>query len=440
MALLNQIFKLKGGVYLQYNKELTEHKPIEICTVPKVLYIPMQQHIGIAAKPLVKAGDRVLMGQKIGESAGFISANIHSSVSGKVKDVGLYPHPGIGESLAVVIENDFADTFENQILQRTISQFSIEELKSIISEAGIVGMGGAGFPTHVKITPPKHNKIDTFIVNGTECEPFLTADHRLMLEEPKLIVSGVEVFMKVLGIDKAIIAIEDNKKDVVNSLIDATTKNQGIDVIVLKTKYSQGGEKQLIKSVLDREVPSGKLPMDVGVVVNNVATVAAVAEAVLYGTPLYKRRLTVSGSGVSAPKNLLVRIGTTLDDVISYIGGLNEQIDKVISGGPMMGLAQFSLKAPIIKTTTGMLLFNKGDNSYPQESACIRCANCMSVCPAFLMPMMLHAYSFKGKFDEAQKYNALDCIECGCCSYGCPAKIPLLQSIVVAKSRINSNR
>jgi electron transport complex protein RnfC len=440
LALLKQLVRLKGGVYPPYQKHLTDDKPVEKCDIPNTVIIPMQQHIGVPCKPLIKAGDHVKLGQKIGQPAGFVSSPVHSSVSGTVKEIGNFPHPSLGESLAALIENDFSDALDDGISPKNLDELSAEDVKGLILEAGIVGMGGAAFPTHVKLSPTKGKVIDTFIINGTECEPYLTADHRLMLEEADKIVLGMRAMMKALGVTKGIVAIEDNKSDAVESMLKATAKISGIDVAALKTKYSQGAEKQVIKSVLGREVRSGGLPMDVGVVVNNVATAAAVANAIITGMPLIERRLTVAGSAISQPKNLLVRIGTQFEEVIKYCGGINGNIDKIISGGPMMGAAQFTLKAPVIKNTTGLLVFKKGENTYPAELPCIRCANCMKVCPAFLMPMMIHAYSFKGNYEAAQKYKAMDCIECGCCSYGCPSKIPLLQSIIAAKNRINAKK
>ncbi len=430
----------RGGVHAPHRKNDTRNKAIEIMKAPGLVYIPLQQHIGAACQPLVKPGDVVKLGQKIGEPGGFVGAPVHASVSGIVKDIRQVPHPSVGSGLAVVIENDGKDEPDDSITPGDISSMDADRIKELILEAGIVGMGGAAFPTHVKLSPPKEKPIDTVILNGAECEPYLTADHRLMLEAAEDVADGLKVIMKVLGVERAYIAIEDNKPDAVRIMTDTVKEVQGVDVTVLKTKYPQGAEKQLIYVVTGRQVPSGGLPMDVGVIVSNVGTSAAIARAIKTGMPLVERVVTVTGSGVAEPKNLMVRIGTSFMDVIQACGGFVEEPAKVISGGPMMGIGQYTLDVPVIKGTSGILVLTREEAKIPDVEPCIRCAKCVDACPMGLMPLMISAYALKEDYDNSEKFHAMDCIECGCCSYSCPAKRPLVQSIRVAKKMITDKR
>ena len=430
----------RGGVHAPHRKNDTRNKAIEIMKAPGLVYIPLQQHIGAPCQPLVKPGDVVKLGQKIGEPGGFVGAPVHASVSGIVKDIRQVPHPSVGSGLAVVIENDGKDEPDDSITPGDISSMDADRIKELILEAGIVGMGGAAFPTHVKLSPPKEKPIDTVILNGAECEPYLTADHRLMLEAAEDVADGLKVIMKVLGVERAYIAIEDNKPDAVRIMTDTVKEVQGVDVTVLKTKYPQGAEKQLIYVVTGRQVPSGGLPMDVGVIVSNVGTSAAIARAIKTGMPLVERVVTVTGSGVAEPKNLMVRIGTSFMDVIQACGGFVEEPAKVISGGPMMGIGQYTLDVPVIKGTSGILVLTREEAKIPDVEPCIRCAKCVDACPMGLMPLMISAYALKEDYDNSEKFHAMDCIECGCCSYSCPAKRPLVQSIRVAKKMITDKR
>jgi electron transport complex protein RnfC len=434
------VLTFRGGVHAPHRKNDTRNKAIEIMKAPGLVYIPLQQHIGAACQPLVKPGDVVKLGQKIGEPGGFVGAPVHASVSGIVKDIRQVPHPSVGSGLAVVIENDGKDEPDDSITPGDISSMDADRIKELILEAGIVGMGGAAFPTHVKLSPPKEKPIDTVILNGAECEPYLTADHRLMLEAAEDVVDGLKVIMKVLGVERAYIAIEDNKPDAVRIMTDTVKEVQGVDVTVLKTKYPQGAEKQLIYVVTGRQVPSGGLPMDVGVIVSNVGTSAAIARAIKTGMPLVERVVTVTGSGVAEPKNLMVRIGTSFMDVIQACGGFVEEPAKVISGGPMMGIGQYTLDVPVIKGTSGILVLTREEAKIPDVEPCIRCAKCVDACPMGLMPLMISAYALKEDYDNSEKFHAMDCIECGCCSYSCPAKRPLVQSIRVAKKMITDKR
>lgn len=431
----------RGGIHPSYNKTLTSNKPIEKANLPKLVIIPLGQHVGAPCEPIVKAGDLVKRGQKIGEAKAFVSAPIHASISGEVKAVEPKPHPGGGMVMSVVIESDGKDELFAEVKpQKSLEELSPEEIKNLIREAGIVGMGGAGFPTQVKLSPPKEKTIDTIIVNGAECEPYLTADHRLMLERPEDVVFGLEVILKATGVKKGIIAIEDNKPDAAAAIKKAAAGRENIEVVSMATKYPQGGEKQLINAVTGREVPSRGLPMDVNVIVDNAGTCAAIAQAVKTGMPLIERILTVTGSGIKEPKNLLVKIGTPFGEILEQCGGVKEKTGKVVMGGPMMGLSQSSMEVPVIKGTSGILVLEASDVRLAEQSPCIRCARCVDACPIHLLPTNLGKLAEKSMWPEAEQYHALDCIECGCCAYVCPAHIPLTQLIRLAKNQIAASK
>lgn len=429
-----------GGIHPPHSKIFTESKSVEKLVPPKTVYIPLRQHIGAPTTPVVKVGDRVLVGQVIAEPQGFVSASVHSSVSGVVKKILEMPVVG-GFGTCIQIENDFLDELHEGVCPKgDLNSLESKEIIEIIKNAGIVGMGGAGFPLHVKLSPPPEKNIDTIILNGAECEPFLTSDHRLMLETPERIFKGLELMMKAVGVEKGYIGIEDNKPDAQKIMFEISKKYSNIEVLRLHTKYPQGAEKQLIDAVTGREVPSGALPMDVGVVVSNVATAAAVCDAVYDGMPLIKRICTVTGTMINEPKNVEIRVGTMVNEIIEQCGGYKEDPGKIIMGGPMMGLAQSTDVLPSTKTSSGILVFDKVEARREEASNCIKCCKCVDICPARLQPMYISAYSLKDKFEEAEKYRALDCIECGSCSFICPAKRPLLQSIRVAKRYILSNK
>lgn len=430
----------KGGVHPPHFKKMTENVPIERAEEPKTVTIPMHQHIGAPCEPIVKIGDKVKIGQKIGESNAFVSAPIHSSIAGIVKKISKVDTP-TGKVVSVIIESDGSNEIHESVQPKgTIESLTKEKLKEIIKEAGITGLGGAGFPTHVKLSPPSDKKIDTVILNGAECEPYLTADHRLMLENPDKVVDGLKAIMKVLEVNNGYIGIENNKPDAIEVMRKAVTNEPNIEVVSLVTKYPQGDEKRLINAATGRVVPSGGLPMDVGVVVNNVGTAAAIADAIQTGMPLIERITTVTGSAIKNPKNLLVKIGTSFKEIIEQCGGFKEKPGKIIMGGPMMGMAQFTDEVPIIKGTSGILVLNEKEAKLPEPQACIRCAKCVDICPVNLQPLFISKLSLNKNFDVAEKYRALDCIECGSCSFVCPSKRPLLQSIRVAKREIISKR
>lgn len=431
----------KGGVHPPSCKEFTNNKAIEAASIPDIVIIPMQQHIGAPCEPIVNVKDKVKKGQKVGEGKAFVSAPVHSSISGEVIAIESRPHPSGDKVLSVVIKSDGQDEiYEGINTFGDITALSPEEIKKIIRESGIVGMGGAGFPTQVKLSPPPEKDIDTLIINGAECESYLTADYRIMLELTDEIIFGIKAVIKALGVKKAYIGIEDNKPDAYQKFRDRLADKGNIEVVSLKTKYPQGGEKQLIYSITGREVPSGGLPMDVGVVVQNVGTILAVSNAIKTGMPLIDRVVTVTGSGVKEPKNLLARIGTPFSDLIELCGGFNGDPGKVIMGGPMMGLAQKDLNVPVVKGTSGILVLTKEEAKHFEEGPCIKCARCVDMCPISLLPTRIAHFSKMEMWDEAEEYNALDCIECGCCSYICPAKIPLVQRIRIAKSEIMARR
>ncbi|MBU3175968.1 electron transport complex subunit RsxC [Clostridium estertheticum] len=434
------IKSFRGGIHPNGSKNYTASKPIEIATLPSKVVIPVSQHIGAPCVPTVAKGDYVKKGQVIATSPAFVSSPVHASISGMVKDIALYPHPVFGKCLSIVIENDGKDEWIEGIpLVRDWEKLSLDEIKGIIKEAGIVGMGGATFPTFVKLSPPKDKKIDTFILNAAECEPFLTADHRMMLEHSDKIAIGVKLVMKVLGVEKAFVGIEDNKPDAVIAMQKAF-EGTTVKVMAIPTKYPQGAEKMLIKVLADREVPSGSLPMDVGVVVQNVGTVVAICDAVVSGIPLIERVTTISGSAVKEPKNLLLRIGTTFEDAIENCGGFKEPPAKIIMGGPMMGFAQSNLNISIIKGVSGILGLTKKDINNGTQSPCIRCGKCVSVCPCGLNPSMLSILGERDMYEEAKlEQNLFDCAECGSCVYVCPAKRNIVQYIKYSKMRNNAD-
>ena len=436
-----KLFTFKGGVHPPHSKALTQNVPIEEAPAPELVVIPLSQHIGAPCDPLVAVGETVKVGQKIGDSKAFVSVPVHSSVSGTVKKIEQRPVPGGTKVNCIIIENDGKyDVHESVQPKGDLENLSREDILSIIREAGMAGMGGATFPTHVKLSPPPDKPIDTLLVNGSECEPYLTADHRIMLEMPELVLLGTKAIKKALGAGKAYICIEDNKPDAIKTLVEVVGNEEGIEVVSLKAKYPQGDEKRLINAVTGRVVPSGGLPMEVACVVENVGTVATIGNAIKTGMPCVQRVVTVTGSAVETPKNLLVRLGTLFKDCIDMCGGYKEEPGKIISGGPMMGIAQYTDEVPVIKGTSGILVLNKKEANVPEHSNCILCGKCVEACPVYLMPYKIARFSLLRNFDGADEYHATDCIECGACSYVCPAKRPLKESISVAKKEILTRR
>ncbi len=428
-----------GGLHPDDNKKWTAAKPIEDVPLPAELVIPLSQHIGAPAEVCVEVGEQVKKGQVIGRAKGFVSVPVHASTSGEVIAVEPRPHPSGRRLASVVIRPDGDDQWVAEMPKADPNTLTAEEIKDRLRDAGIVGMGGATFPAHVKLSPPEEKPIDTLIINGVECEPYLTADHRLMLESPDKVLQGVAILRKVLGVDKVYIGIEANKPDAI-SLLTEKSAGSGVEVVPLEVKYPQGAEKQLILAITGREVPSGGLPMEVGVVVQNVGTTAAVADAIVQGVPLIERVCTVTGSGIAEQKNLRIRVGTPLQHLVDFCGGLSGDPAKLIMGGPMMGMAQLSLDVPATRGTSGLLIFRQGDVPLVEPGPCIRCARCVRACPANLLPTTIAAYARLDMFEEAADYRAMDCIECGCCSFSCPAFIPLVQSLRHAKAAILEKR
>lgn len=435
-----KLLTFKKGVYPPHGKHFTENKKIEDYLPKGNLVFPMSQHIGAPCDPLVKKGDRVLAGQKIGQEKGFVSAPIYSSVSGTVKDVTPMPHPSGSKVLSVVVENDGLYEEVEFTPRKDYLSLSKEEILKIIQEAGIVGMGGAAFPTHVKLAPPPDKKIDSIIVNGAECEPYLTCDHRLMLENAKEIVEGLKIILHMFPNVKGYIAIENNKMNAVKSMKNAAKGTPNIEVVVLKTKYPQGAEKQLIYAVTGREVPSGKLPADVGCIVQNVDTVFEIYNSVAFGRPLMERIVTVTGEAVAEPKNLRVKFGASFRELIEVCGGFKENPVEIISGGPLMGITVRTLDLPVIKGTSGILCLTEKQAVLPEESSCIRCGRCVGACPMNLVPSMLDSLVKRRKYNDFEEHHGMDCIECGCCTLVCPAKRHLTQSCREGKRTVTMNR
>jgi len=429
-------FSFFGGIHPKENKFYAEAQPVQDFPEPDILVVPMQQHIGAPCKPLVKKGDLVTMGQKIGDNQG-LCVPVHAPVSGKVKAVEMRPHTSGMTVMSVVIENDHQDTLCPEIRPRTAEQAAAltgEELLSVIREAGIVGMGGAAFPTHVKLSSGL-GKVDTVIVNVSECEPYIVADDRLCREYAKEVISGLLIVMKILQRKEAHIAIENNKPEAIKALQWEIDPASGIRLDILPAKYPQGAEKQLIYAITGREVPSGGLPAAVGCAVFNAATCKAIHDAVYLGMPLIRRIVTVSGDIVMEPKNLMVPLGTSFNDLLDAVGH-SENPYKVLSGGPMMGAAQFDLMVPVIKGTNAVTILGKSNRYAVETSQCIRCGKCIDVCPMHLMPVIMYKSTMTGDIQEMLKANMMDCIECGCCAYTCPGCVPLVLAFRAAKHRI----
>jgi len=435
MSISSKIKSFKGGVHPEEYKNLTENSPFEVMPNPKRIILPLSQHIGKEAKALVAKKDVVFGGSLVAQAEGFVSAPVHSSVSGKVKVVQREPNVSGIPKDSIIIESNGEKEFE-KFDPLNPKNITAEEIRERVKVAGIVGQGGAAFPTFIKLTPPEDKNIDHVILNGCECEPYLTRDYRLMIEKPFEVLSGFSFILKALNVTNGTVGIEDNKPEAAKIIQSAALDFPNINVEVVKTKYPQGAEKMLIKAVLDREVPPGKLPLDVGVVIQNIGTALAIHDAIAEGKPLVTAPLTVSGKGINQPKNLYVPVGTPLIDVLEYCGGMKDDAVKVIVGGPMMGVAQYDFSAPIMKATSGILVLTEEEVNDHEETPCLKCGKCVEACPLELIPTKLARYSQLDKLEEAEDIDITVCMECGSCAYTCPANIPLVQWIRLGKQRV----
>lgn len=436
------LLTFKGGIHPYEGKELTMDKPVEEYFPKGELVYPLSQHIGAPAKPIVKKGEQVLAGQRIAEAGGFVSAHIHASVSGTVKAIEPRLTAGGSKIESIIIENDGKYTaVESSKPEKDWMEMSREEILDRIQDAGIVGMGGAGFPTHVKLSPKNPEAIDYILVNGSECEPYLTSDYRRMLEEPEKIVTGLKIVLKLFPQASGIIAIEDNKPEAIRIMKEQVRENPELRVNVIKTKYPEGAERQLIYANTGRYVNSGMLPADAGCIVHNIDTVTAIYNAVVEGKPLIDRIVTISGDDIADPKNFKVLLGTSLQELIEAAGGyLDEEPEKLISGGPMMGKAMFSTDVPAMKGTSAVLCMKKDEVAACEPSACIRCGRCLAVCPGRINPTKLAGLAEHGRLDAFVENDGMECCECGCCSYVCPAKRHLTQTIAATRKAILTER
>ncbi len=430
-----------GGVHPREEKELSEHCAFEVMPDPGMVILPLSQHLGKQAKPLVEKRATVVKGQVVADADGFISAPVHSPVNGTVKSIGRESNSsGFVKDAIVIIPGVPAEGEEAPaaitLAPLDAATISAADIRQRVKEAGIVGQGGAAFPTFVKLSPPEGKTIEVVILNGCECEPFLTRDDRFMLERPDAVVGGLKLIMKALGVNTGVIGIESNKPAAIASMENAVAGTNGLIVCPLKTKYPQGAEKMLIKAWNGREVPPGKLPLDVGAVIQNIGTAVAIWDAVTKGEQSITAALTVTGKGIRNPKNLIVPVGTPLKDVIEYCGGLTDDAAKVIVGGPMMGVAQHDLSAPVMKATSGIVVLTQAEVKAEQETNCLRCGKCIDACPLHLMPTRLARLAQIGKLEDAENEHITVCMECGSCAFTCPAHIPLVQWLRLGKQRV----
>lgn len=429
-------WSFKGGASVPHRKHTADCETVKM-GVPGKIVIPMLQHIGAPCEPTVKKGDPVKVGQLIGVSDKFVSSPIHSSVSGTVANVAPMLYPGGFQVTTVEITPDGLQEIHESVQPPTYS--NQKEFLGIIRNSGLVGLGGAGFPAHIKLSPPPEKPVDVLVVNGAECEPYITSDYREIIENSWNVICGIRILLEVLGVKKVLIGIEDNKPEAIKVLTEMADEDDRIEVVSLKSRYPQGAEKMLIYAVTGRKVPPGKLPADVGVIVMNVNSVAFVSEYVKTGMPLIKKRVTVDGTAVKRPANVEVLIGTQLSDVFDFCGGFESVVHKVLMGGPMMGISQYSLQTSVVKHTNALLALGREEAKIGKESACIRCGRCVEACPMSLLPFQINQYALAANLEELRRVHTNDCIECGSCSYVCPAKRHLVQSIRLAKGQLRQD-
>lgn len=436
--LKNALKTFRGGIHPPGEKQRTEKKPLEVMPPPDRVVVPLRQHTGAPARATVKVGDHVRVGDVIGKGPGFVTTVMHASISGEIVSILPRPHPVFRSCESVEIKADGKDEWAlgTACSRGQAELLAPEEIKKTVTESGIVGLGGAAFPTHVKLSPPPEKKINLYILNGAECEPFLTADDRIMQERTDDIVLGLRLMMRAIGVHRAIIGVEVNKPDSIARMKEAVANMGNIEVVRLRTKYPQGSEKQLIHVLTGRQIPRGGLPMDVGVAINNVGTALAVTEAVCDGKPLVERAVTVTGTAIAEPKNLKIRIGTAFKDVVDYCGGFTVAPAKVLMGGPMMGIAQYTLDVPVIKGTSGIVGLAPQNVAMVESHTCIRCGRCVNACPMYLVPSALGILCERHKFEEARENGLMDCVECGCCTYICPAGRPMVHMFKFGKMEL----
>jgi len=434
---MRRFFTFRHGVHPPESKELTAALPTRRMPFPDEIVLPLRQHAGKPARAIVRPGARVERGDKVAEADGFVSVPVHASAAGVVAEVGPAPHPDGSFSTAIRIA---VERFSPQVPRpRLVPEWeglTTDGIVRAVQEAGVVGLGGAAFPAHVKLTPPEGASIETLIINGCECEPYLTTDHRTMVDFPARVHAGIRIMMRCLGVDRALVGIERNKPDAIEALRATAPDDLDVTIVPLTVKYPQGAEKMLIKALVDREVPSGKLPLHVGVIVQNVASVATIAEVFETGLPLIERIVTVTGRGVRRPANLIVPVGTRLRDLLEACGGLTDDAREIVNGGPMMGLAQANLDAPVLKGTTGIVVLTGSDCGGGRTYPCIRCGHCLDACPVFLDPQLLGTLAGARRYEEMARHHLMDCMLCGCCSYVCPSHIPLSQLFALSKTAL----
>jgi electron transport complex protein RnfC len=433
------VFEFRGGAKIAHQKHLTAGKPIEPLPMPQRLYLHTRQHLGAPAVPVVAKGDRVGKGQLIAEARVFVSAPVHAPTSGVILDVTEHRHPTLGKGTAIVLEPDGEDTWCDGIPnERDWKAMTPDAICERVRDGGLVGLGGASFPTHVKLTPPSGTRIETVLINGAECEPYLTSDDAAMRARPEDVVIGLEIILKAVGARDAAIGIERNKPEALAALTAAAERLPSCRVVSLPTRYPQGAERSLIQAILGKWVPAGKLPMAVGVVVQNAATTIALADAVTRGLPLLDRVVTVSGLAVRQPRNVRTPLGATWTDLLEFCGGTTAELARLIMGGPMMGIAQNHFDTPVVKATSGLLALTRSDIARPETGPCIRCGSCVEACPMGLAPLDFTIYARERDWEAAEQARTLECVECGSCEYSCPANRPLVASVRVLKALIGA--